>query len=139
VKQTMQVLLYTKSKDSTEDNNLRRVLEAVVPKKNIEVCQTVKDLSERLVPAPKSGMILLLLLSSKEDLIDLLPIDSLLFEVRTILVLPDRTDETVALGHALRPRFLSYRDDNFIDVGAVLSKMVGNFVPSITWGRGGRA
>lgn len=133
----MQVLLYTKSKDSSEDS-LRRILESVVPKKNIGVCQTVKDLFERLVPAPKNGTILLLSLSSKEDLIDLLPINNLLFEVRTILVLPDRNDETVALGHALRPRFLSYRDGNFMDVRAVLSKMVENLASSKTWQRGGR-
>ena len=34
-------------------------------------------------------------------------------------------DETLAKGHALGPRFLSYRDEDFSDVAGVVSRMIG--------------
>jgi hypothetical protein len=43
--------------------------------------------------------------------------------MRIILVLPDRDDETVAMGHRLRPRMVSYNDGDYLDVAAVLIRM----------------
>ena len=40
-----------------------------------------------------------------------------------MLVLSDSHDETIAAGHKLYPRFLTYVDSNLMEVGAVLEKM----------------
>lgn len=48
---------------------------------------------------------------------------------RLILVLPDDDIETISQGHALRPRFVTYVESDFIDISAVLGKMLGVRVP----------
>jgi hypothetical protein len=38
------------------------------------------------------------------------------------LVIPDQDQETIAPAHLLHPRFLTSRDSDFADLGAVLQK-----------------
>jgi hypothetical protein len=47
----------------------------------------------------------------------------LLTEIFIVLVLPDRKKSTVELAHLLLPRFLSQKNDNFMDLSKVLNKM----------------
>jgi hypothetical protein len=61
---------------------------------------------------------------NREDLENIVAIQNLLFDSRIVLILPDREEDTMALGYILRPRFVSYRDSSFKDVGAVLNKMI---------------
>lgn len=103
---------------------LRGIIESLVPKDNWEIFRTVETLSFRLRRPGYRPAIAVFLASSRKDLADILSIHDLLCDIRTILILPDREDDTVALGHALYPRFLSYIDSDFKDVAAVLEKMV---------------
>ncbi|MCD6199973.1 MAG: hypothetical protein J7K15_15635, partial [Deltaproteobacteria bacterium] len=50
----------------------------------------------------------------------------LIWDLRLILILPDREAGTIAKGHILRPRFLTYLDSDFTEVAAVLKKMLSN-------------
>ena len=68
--------------------------------------------------------IAVLLAASHKELQELLSIKELLQHIRIILLLPDHENETIANGHKLYPRFLSYCDGNLDDVAAVLSKMI---------------
>jgi hypothetical protein len=43
---------------------------------------------------------------------------------KSIIVLPDQTPETVSMGHTLYPRFISYLDSDFKDIGSVLGKVI---------------
>ena len=47
--------------------------------------------------------------------------------LRPVLVLPDGDDATIALGHSLRPRLISRREDDFENVAAVLNKMIEDY------------
>ena len=44
--------------------------------------------------------------------------------LRLILILPDREKGTISKGHLFRPRYLTYADGDFLDVAAVLAKMI---------------
>jgi hypothetical protein len=44
--------------------------------------------------------------------------------VRLVLVLPDEEDETIALAHGLRPRFVTYADGDYSELREVLQKML---------------
>ncbi|MFZ5570781.1 MAG: hypothetical protein ACOZF0_10270 [Thermodesulfobacteriota bacterium] len=44
-------------------------------------------------------------------------------DMRTILILPDRTKATVHQALRLYPRFIAYRDGDFQDLAAILRKM----------------
>ncbi|MBW1741791.1 MAG: hypothetical protein JRJ42_11835 [Deltaproteobacteria bacterium] len=122
-------LLFYKPGTNEAGEQLQRVIEALVPRRKTEIYRTMESLSGRLRQSKYDLAIAVLLAASSEDLMELLSIRDLLDDVRIILVLPDRENDTIRKGHTLRPRFLTYADSNFVDVSAVLSKMLANIFP----------
>ena len=100
------------------------MIEDVVPNENTEIYNTIDTLGQRLSRPSYNISIAVLLISSREELRDVLSIRHLFDNIKTILILPDRKNETIVMGHKLRPRFLSYTDGDFKDVAAVLKKML---------------
>ena len=116
------LLLYAKMTDGAA-KRLRRVIEVLVLKENMEMYRTIDSLSRRLRQPRNDLPIAVLLAASRQDLLELLSIGDLLDGIRIILVLPDRKEGTIAKGHRLQPCFLTYADSDFLDVAAVLIKM----------------
>lgn len=63
---------------------------------------------------------------NRRELAALEKIKDLLARVKIIVVVPDDQSETIRMGHALHPRYLSFADGDLSDVSAVLGKMVNN-------------
>jgi hypothetical protein len=76
--------------------------------------------------------IALLYASTSKDLNDLIACRNLLSNLRLVIILPDSEENTIAKGHLLRPRFLSYQDNGFSDLSAVLQKMLKTSSPPLT-------
>jgi hypothetical protein len=104
---------------------IRKVINKLVPKGQIENYHTIKSFSIRLRQFSEESTIALILAINKQELSNILAMQNLLCGIPTILILPDSSDETVSIGHKFRPRYLSYVDSDFNDVSAVLKKMVG--------------
>ena len=120
----IRLLLYTPASEGVGEQ-LRRMIEKLVPKNNVEIYRSVESLSLRLrQPADDLPIAAVLLAARRGDLTELLSIRALLRDIRIILVLPDRDEDTIAKGHTFRPRFVSYTDGNFMDVRFVLEKMI---------------
>ena len=117
----MNLLFYTRVTDGAGER-LHKMIEALVPENSLEVYRSIESLSRRLRQPVNNVVIAVLLAASKGDLLDFISIRDLLRDVRIILVLPDRDEDTVSKGHYLRPRFVSYTDSDFADVFAVLEK-----------------
>ncbi len=120
----MNVLVYSTGK---QGERLQRLIRDLVPKERLEIYDTFEGFSERLHRPMDEIPVAVILAASEEDLLTILSISHLLYDVRFILILPDREDITVAIGHSLRPRFMSYADSDFREVTAVLGKMIGGF------------
>ena len=109
-----------------------RLTEAVagaLPKKEVEVVQTLDALSNRL-QRPLNGLELAVLLSANQrQLVDFMALKPLPERLRIILVLPDAKPQTISLGHTLQPRFVTYTHSDFQDVAAVVRKIMKS-VPS---------
>jgi hypothetical protein len=105
---------------------LQRLIETLVPREEIEIHQTIDSLSRRLRQPIFNLDMAVLLATTKEELEDILSLRDLLSDVRSILVLPDREGDTNAQGHTLRPRFITYADSDFVELAAVLTKMLEN-------------
>ena len=90
---------------------------------SIEIFYSYKRLSLRLRNPSGNEDIALLLASTRDDLNEFVACGHLLSNLRLILILPDGKKETIAQGHLLRPRFISYGDSDFSDVALVLQKM----------------
>jgi hypothetical protein len=123
-RRTMTVLLYSTGEAG---GRLQKVIRDLVPKDKLEVYTSLEGFSDRLRKPMDDIPVAVILAASENDLLTILSISHLLYDVRFILVLPDREDPTVAIGHSLRPRFLSYTDSDFREVTAVLGKMMGGF------------
>jgi hypothetical protein len=110
------------------EERLLGVIETVVTVRNIKTYRTIDSLSSGLRQRRNDDDIVILLASSKVELhyLNLISLRNLLSDMKIIVILPDSNTDTVAKGHILRPRFLSYCDGGFQDVAAVLSRMLEN-------------
>jgi hypothetical protein len=117
------LIYYSDSADAGE--SLRQIIERSVLDEKIEIYREIGALSQRLHRPSFDLSVAILFCCSKGDLLDILTLQYLLKDVRIILILPDDDDDTLAKGHALGPRFLSYRDEDFSDVAGVVSRMIG--------------
>ncbi len=103
---------------------IQRIIEAQVRDSEIEIYRTIESLANRFKQAAYNLCIAVLFAADKEALSGFLSIRNLFDDVRIVLILPDRNNETISSGHKLYPRFLSYSDSNFNDVALVLNKMI---------------
>lgn len=110
------------------EERLLMVIENIVKMKDVRTYRTIDSLSRGLRQRRTDDDIAILLASSKVELhyLNLISLRNLLWDMKIIVILPDSNTDTVAKGHILRPRFLSYCDGDFQDVAAVLSRMIGN-------------
>jgi hypothetical protein len=123
VKKEPQLIVYSRHKDKF-GMELEKMLEELVSKENEEICRTTSDLALRLRMPLCESSIVVLLISDEEDLKNMLSIQSLLINMRIVLILPDRNDGTIEAGHSLHPRYLSFKDNSLKDIKAVLSRMI---------------
>ena len=102
------------------------VIETQAMEGGVETYWTMSSFA-RMLRQPKSDVaVAVLLAATKEELSEILSIKDLMLNLRIILILGDAEEDTIAKGHKLRPRFLTYSDSDSADVAAVLSKMLGN-------------
>jgi hypothetical protein len=121
----MKVLLYARE-PAGAGNRLQNFLEIHVPGSRMEVYRTIEGLAERLKAPHEGDVVAVLQASSQEDLAGLFSIRHRLQDIKTILLAPDREEETIALAHQLRPRFLTYANNDLYNVAAVLEKILKN-------------
>jgi hypothetical protein len=119
----MKCFLYSKVGDPSGDI-LEKIIKTHLPAVEMAVYRTFDDLSQRLRHPTEDSGVAILLVSNHRDLKNILSIGHLFQNIRIILLLPDKTSETVALAHQLRPRFLTNINSDFAEITAVLKKML---------------
>jgi hypothetical protein len=128
-------LIYYSARNGGPDERLRRVIELFFPKESSGIYGNAADLAGALRKSSDASTIVLIRAASKDDLKIVLDMKDLLMDRRIILVLPDRDTSTIAMGHILRPRLLSFEDSDFFEIAAVLTRMT---VPRDGGGKKGR-
>jgi hypothetical protein len=103
---------------------IQGLLEKSFPGLDIEVYRTIDGLSARLRRPKDDALVAVLLAESRKELLDFLSLLNLFRDIRIILIIPDRNQETIALAHQLRPNFLCYKNSDFTEFIAVLNKML---------------
>ena len=119
----MNILFYG-STGNTAAKKLLKTICMQVPPVKIEKYNEIDSLSERLRQFSKTPPIIVILITNLQELSALIAVQSLLSDIRIIIILPDRKKDTVAKGFKLYPRFVSYADSDFTDIAAVLAKML---------------
>jgi len=121
----MKIIHYADRKD-TEDERLARIIGLFTGRGAIQTCRNLGSLRTKLRRPCAHDDVLVIYPSNREGLAEIVAQRELLSHMKIVLVLPDRDEATVALGHLLRPRMISYNDSDFLDVAAVLVRMREN-------------
>jgi len=121
----MNVLLYA-NQECEAGKRLKKVIDTLVSYNQMKICQTIEELTKKLRQPFAGQMLGVLLAADQDELEGLLSIRELLRDIRFILILPDKRKTTVSNGFRLIPRFVSYADEDFTVVAAVLCKMIEN-------------
>jgi hypothetical protein len=118
----MNIIYYCPAPDDVS-LRLQIIIEVMVSLKNFEILSGEKVMEDHLRSPLADDAVIILQISSFSNLQNIITLKEFLIDHRIILILPDRDPRTVALGHTLRPRLITYRDSYFLDVAAVLSRM----------------
>ena len=121
----MNILFYSTVTDQIGERLLRMVHEEVSGER-LEYFQNMAALQRGLSQTAAMPAIAVLCPADRENLAELVALHELIRDTHIILVLPDRDEETIALGHKLRPRFLSFTNSDLQDVAAVFAKIFDN-------------
>lgn len=120
------MVIFYSGRQGEARERLLSIIQTVVPGEGTQICRDISALAKALRQPGNSEAIAILHAASGSELTDLLALRELLQDLKIILVLPDSSTDTVAKGHRLGPRFLSYHGGNFQDIAAVLKQMIGN-------------
>lgn len=91
---------------------------------NVRIAQCIGTLVDMLRSSRADVGVVVLLAGTGEDIRELYSLNSLLVDIRTILILPDNQRETFSAGYKLYPRYLTTMDDGPRELAAVLEKMI---------------
>jgi len=118
----MQLLFYS-SKDDQNHKRLNAAVHKMIPESQIEPFKSLRDFRKRLRSPVEPNSIAVLAATNREELQRMQLLRGLLTEIYVVLVIPDRKKSTIELAHLLLPRFLSQKNDDFVDLSKVLDKI----------------
>ena len=119
----MKLLLYLNGTNGNA-KRFKTAIRGLAPKHRTEICPDTISLSERLRQRRGDLTVVVLYVSTREELAEILALGDWLHDLRILLILPDRDKDTISQGITLRPRYFSFADTDFSDVSAVLGKML---------------
>jgi len=98
-------------------------MNSCLPDHSTEVFNSPGKVTKAFLEPGNKPDVLVLFIANQMELEEFLYIKNVLLFTKIILVLPDREKETIAKAHKLFPRFISYRENDFSEVTAVLEKI----------------
>ncbi|MCP4023743.1 MAG: hypothetical protein GY729_18000 [Desulfobacteraceae bacterium] len=116
----MKIILY----ETDPNSKISRIIQDRIFKLNMETHLSIKSLSQLLRKPMNRVWIAILFAATKEELIQLHSMRELFEDIKIILILPDRTKDTLSLGLQLNPRYFTYTDSDIGDVAAVVENMI---------------
>lgn len=119
----MDSIVFFVPKISPAIEDLLRSTAGRLPRQRLIVCSTTEDLVETLYTLSEEVTAAVLCAGGHKELSLLAGMGELLFNTRSILVLPDRGETTLAAVLPLRPRYFVGENDDMGEVVDVLEKI----------------
>jgi hypothetical protein len=114
----MEILLYSRNSDSDEQRLLK-----MIKYSTIEICRSTNRLRERLNISAKLRRIVILLIQNKNEIDRISEWIMLISDPLVVMILQNDDPSVLKAAHRIRPRYISFRDRDYQDVIAVLSRM----------------
>ncbi len=109
---------------------LRQRVARVAADAKVELVHTLEVLVQRLRMGDPSIDLAILFAATRGILKQICGMRKLFGDARIVLVVADQEEETVALAHRLRPRYIDYLDGGYYHLVSVLRKMIDDTVHS---------
>ena len=122
----MNVIFYT-SKFDVIAQRLMGNIAPLIQHDKLEIVQTLEGLIQKLqaVILDYNKTIAVIITKDRDELNKIIKLGNFFDDLNIILILPDREINTMAMGHKIYPRFVSYIDGDFTEVKAVFEKLCG--------------
>ncbi|MBU2551987.1 MAG: hypothetical protein KKB20_26490 [Proteobacteria bacterium] len=120
-------MLFYAAEVTDDTQRLEELIQTTLDMENIEVFRNIEAFMSGLKRPRLYPALALIATASRSELLDITRLEPLLDDVKIVLILPDCEDETLALGHRLRPRYMSFAGDRMEDVAAILKKMMDTY------------
>lgn len=124
----MRVVLFNTAGDCIAEK-YDRIVRTMVGKEDSFLCRSIPAFFKRLVMPDRvdENVIAVFIARSKNHIERLIQKKDRLLTTRLVLVLPSDDQETIRLGHELKPRFLTFLDSGDHLIVSVLDTMIGHF------------
>jgi hypothetical protein len=109
---------------TTLGETLKSIIQAQVSGIQVEDCNSIEHISQILRQPLNNVSVVVFLIASMEELVQINSMHTLFDNIRVILILPDRKKDTIALGLKLKTSFISYVDSDLQDVTSVLNQII---------------
>ena len=110
--------------DRDQSMRLEASVKAASQQAKLEICKNIEVLLKYLRHPNLRNSIVILMVENKMMLERIHKIGKWFYGCKLILILPDSDNQTIAMGHSLGPRYLSYMGGDFSDVAQVLKRML---------------
>ncbi|MCP3876497.1 MAG: hypothetical protein GY699_25570 [Desulfobacteraceae bacterium] len=121
----MKILLYA--------NDLKRLgwrlkdmIHTQASEMQVNVYSSIDHFSQILQQPLNNVTVVILIVASRDELVQFNSKKALFDNIRVILMLPDRKEETLSLGLKMKTSFVSYVDSDLQDVASVLAQIQKN-------------
>lgn len=108
----------------TDDGNLQKMLCTVFGKPLMKKCETLSEFSKLLHGPLHDVLAAVILMNNRKELKSILSWRDILWEMKLIIVFSGESDITQAEVMALHPRFLTWSNNDLVQVVNVLGKMM---------------
>ena len=119
----MKTILYANRMDNIGEK-LENIIHAQVPGIQVKTCNSIELFSEMLRQPLNNISVVVLMVTTRDELVHFYLMKLLFDNIRIILILPDRHKDTLALSLKLKTSFISYIDSDLLDVTAVLGQIL---------------
>lgn len=123
----MQVICYVHALDGRFQNTWAIIEEKLSPHVTFELHQTIEDFKDSLKQPSLNVAVVLLYLTDKTRLPELLPLRSVLIDLPLIILMNDQEPEVLKFSHHLRPRVILYSYFGIREVCLVLEKFLARY------------
>jgi len=120
----MRNILYCCPGNESDCGEAGKIIERISTKARYSVFREISLFEKHIRTYLSHEHLIILHAESKEHLQQFMAMRDLLIGYRIILILPDRDPSTLAQGHSLRPRFITYLDADFREMAAVLHNIL---------------
>ena len=119
------MILFYAAENNRVVETLQQIVAEHLPSRHLIQCRSLQILEQRLRRPRHDIEIVLTLVSDAIEMRQLNAMRPLLLDLRLVMVLPGRDPDIITWAHKMGPRFITYADNGYEQVGPVLEKMLG--------------